>query len=99
MADCPLHVESSDNRGIAAWFKAGMPSGFPVVARCLLCGTDGLLYPNVELDDPNGSGEFQPTLICPRCSAPAAERSLRAEAEAFGYELNDQSVFGARAAA
>jgi hypothetical protein len=91
-ADCPLHGPR-DNRGLLAFFKAGQPGGFPMAARCALCGDDGLLYPNVEIDDPRRSGEFRPTLICPRCSRPSSEQALRTDAEAFGYLLNDRCVF------
>lgn len=92
--DCPLHL-AGDNRGIAAWFKAGMPHGFPYAAHCVICGAEGLMYPNVELDDPNRSGEHRPTLACPGCSQPAAEAALVREALDFGYLLNDRRVFAA----
>jgi hypothetical protein len=96
-ADCPLHGPG-DNRGIAAFFKAGMPNAFPMVAHCALCGTEGLMYPDVELDDPTINAgappRHRPTLICPRCSTPAAERALRAEVERSGRDqLNDRQVF------
>lgn len=94
-ADCRLHP-AGDNRGIAAWFKAGMPSGFPTVAMCAICGAGGLLYPDVDLDDPRSEAdgiEHRPTLICPRCSSPAAERWLVNQAERFGYVLNPRRVF------
>jgi hypothetical protein len=95
---CPLHA-SGDNRGIRAWFEAGMPLGFPSPCRCMVCGADGLLYPNVELDDPKRSGGYRPTVVCPRCSTPAVERWLRMDAEEFGYELNGSRVFGQAVAA
>ena len=94
-ADCRLHPEG-DNRGIAAWFKAGMPNGFPLAATCAVCDTGGLLYPNVALDDPDSGvdgHEHRPTLICPKCSSPAAERRLVDDAEQFGYSLNPRRVF------
>lgn len=91
---CPVHSEPSDNRGLRAWFEAGMPLGFPMEATCSVCGAAGLLYPNVEIDDPNRSGEYHPTLICPCCSKPPSERALREDAEQFGYELRPVSVFG-----
>jgi hypothetical protein len=97
-AECPIHGVG-DNRGIAAWFKAGMPQGFPLAATCALCGASGLMYPNVELDDPARSGGYRPTLVCPRCSTPATERALVRDAESFGYELNPARVFGAAAVA
>lgn len=94
-ADCSLHP-AGDNRGIAAWLKAGMPSGFPAAATCAICGASGLLYPNVRLDDPESGAdgfEHRPTLICPRCSSPAAERRLVDDAERFGHSLNLRRVF------
>ncbi len=90
---CPIHTSSGDNRGIAAWFKAGMPTAFPFDALCSECGTEGLIYPNIEIDDPKRSGEYRRTLICPHCSGPGAEASLVADAIAFGHELNDRRVF------
>jgi len=95
-ADCTLHGPG-DNRGIAAYFKAGMPRGFPVRdCTCAICGTGGcLLYPNIAIDDPERDGKFHPTLICPRCSSPAAERALVRDAETFGYALNAERVFAA----
>lgn len=94
---CPVHTEPGDNRGIRAWFQTGLPGGFPSPATCMVCGADGLIYPNVEIDNPEGSGEYKPTLICPRCSTPAAEARLVAEAER--YQLNDKRVFGLAAVA
>jgi hypothetical protein len=92
---CALHGPR-DNRGIAAWFKAGMPAGFPMKARCAICrNSDCLLYPNVELDDPQRSGQSRPTLVCPTCSVPVVERALVADAEQFGYALNSRRIFGA----
>jgi hypothetical protein len=98
--DCSLHGPR-DNRGLAAYFKAGMPRGFPLVATCTLCGDEGLLYPSVELDcgDVPAGEAPGPTLICPRCSRPTLERALRAGAESFGYELNARTVFAMEAAA
>lgn len=96
IAECALHGPG-DNRGIAAHFKAGMPNGFPLVATCTLCRAEGLLYPSVPLDKgevPAGEAP-SPTLICPCCSCPALEDSLRREAEDFGYQLNDRRVFPA----
>lgn len=93
VVSCPVHPDPRDNRGLRAYFEAGQPGGFPMVASCAICGTEGLLYPNVELDDPARSGEFRPTLICPRHSVPSHERALRADADQFGYELNEQRVF------
>lgn len=99
VADCPIHKQG-DLRGIGAYFKAGMPGGFPMEANCMTCGAAGLMYPNVEIDDPNGSGEYRPTLVCPRCSHPANEAALIREAEASGlYQLNGKRVFGAMAVA
>lgn len=76
-----------------------MPNGFPYPANCAICGADGLMYPSIQQDrgelPPGEAGP--PTLICPRCSQPAAERGLRREAEAFGYQLNDRTIFGAAA--
>lgn len=91
-ADCPLH-DAHDLRGLAAFFKAGMPSAFPMPAYCAICRAPGLLYPNIELDDPKRSGEDRPTLVCPRCSKPAAESHLVADAQQFGHQLNDNRVF------
>lgn len=98
--ECPLHTKPGDNRGIGAWFKAGMPLGFPMVdCTCSVCGTSGcLIYPNIEHDDPKRSGENRRTLICPSCSTPGAERALVADAEQFGYSLNPHRVFAAVAA-
>lgn len=93
-ADCTLHGPG-DNRGIAAYFAAGQPRGFPLVARCSVCGAGGLLYPNIDIDDPKRDGAFRPTLVCPGCSVPAGERALRADAENFGYVLNERLVFPA----
>lgn len=99
-ADCALH-HGSDMRGIAAYFAAGMPLGFPLLANCAICSADSLMYPSIPLDAGHLlAGEAPPpTLVCPRCSAPAAERALREEAEAFGYVLNDRVVFGLAVAA
>jgi hypothetical protein len=91
-ADCTVHGPR-DLRGIAAFFKAGMPGGFPMEANCAICGAPGLLYPNIELDDPKRSGENRRTLVCPECSGPAAETALRADAQQFGYRLNERRVF------
>lgn len=98
-ADCPLH-EPGDNRGIAAFYKAGLPLAFPLVARCHDCHTEGLMYPNIDLDDPkrdvDPTTSPKPTLICPRCSRRGGvglERALVDDAESFGYELNDRRVF------
>lgn len=91
--DCTLHGVG-DNRGLAAYFKAGMPNAFPCVATCSLCRSDGLLYPNVGLD--TGTGGYKPTVVCPRCSAPVCERALVAEVEASGlHKLNTRRVFSA----
>jgi hypothetical protein len=105
VADCPLHRGPGDLRGIAAYFKAGMPKGFPMVAHCAICKTEGLMYPNIELDDAkreaigDAKRGYKPTLICPCCSTPAAERALRIEVEGVGYyDLNQRSVFGLVAA-
>jgi hypothetical protein len=95
IAECPVHAKPGDNRGIAAFFKAGMPCAFPMAANCAVCDADGLMYPNVGIDDPNGDGQYRPTLICPTCSKPAAERALVREAQDFGHKLNDARVFGA----
>lgn len=96
--DCELHGPG-DNRGIAAFYRAGMPLAFPSYANCMLCGAAGLMYPDVELDDPNhepdGPTKHRPTLICPRCSTPRAEQALRSEVEVSGlHKLNGRSVFG-----
>lgn len=91
--DCKVHGYG-DNRGIAAFFKAGMPGGFPMVANCATCRSEGLMYPNVHLDNSKGSAEHRPTLVCPRCSTPTQERALRQEVEASGlHRLNERSVF------
>lgn len=100
-AECRLHPPG-DNRGLAAWFRAGMPHGFPLTATCAVCGSGGLLYPDVDRDDPESGVdgfEHRPTLVCPACSAPAVERGLVTEAERFGYVLNTARVFGAEVAA
>lgn len=98
---CPVHPEPSDARGLAAFYKAGMPLAFPLEGCvCSICSTAGcVMYPDVELDDPGGKGiRHRPTLICPHCSSPAAERRLRAEVEETGrYVLNAASVFGVAA--
>lgn len=94
---CPLHVEPSDNRGLRAWFEAGMPRGFPQPMTCGVCGSEGLSYPNVNQMMPDREFGYRPTLICPKCSTPYLEARLRAELEAngFGYMLvNDRRVFG-----
>lgn len=89
---CPIH-EAGDNRGLRAWFEAGLPLGFPMQdCTCMVCGTGGsMIYPDVKLDKGEGHA---PTLICPRCSVPASEARLRREAVEFGYELKAVSVFG-----
>lgn len=89
---CKVHP-AGDNRGIAAWFKAGMPNGFPVECVCAICGTGALLYPNVELDDPEGDGGFLPTAVCPRCSRPSCEAALVSASRGRGYVLNARRVF------
>jgi hypothetical protein len=103
IADCPVHAKPGDNRGLRAFFQAGMPGAFPSAATCSICGADGLMYPDVELDDPKGApgpAKHRPTLICPSCSSPAAERALVREVEASGrHQLNGARVFGARAVA
>lgn len=93
-ADCPLHG-AGDNRGIAAFFRAGMPKAFPFDATCTVCGTPGLMYPDVVLDDPNsGFPQHRPTLVCPHCSQPAAEHALVSEVLTAGlHQLNDRRVF------
>lgn len=96
-AGCPLH-EPRDNRGLRAFYEAGMPLGFPMDAWCAICGSEGLMYPNINIDDPGRNADpqhdsFGPTLACPRCSVPAVERALVADASQFGYELNDKRVF------
>lgn len=93
-SECPLHPPG-DNRSLAAWFRAGMPNGFPLAAKCAACGAVGLMYPDTVLDAPEAAGghEHRPTLICPRCSSPAAERVLVAAAERFGYTLKPVRVF------
>jgi hypothetical protein len=99
--DCELHGPG-DNRGLRAFFEAGMPSSFPLVASCAICDAESLMFPDTELDDPtkevDPAVERPPTLICPRCSAPSQERSLRTDAEEFGYELNSRAVFGVASA-
>lgn len=98
--DCPLH-KSGDLRGLGAFFRAGMPLGFPMEATCAICKAPSLLYPDIEQDKPTDDGpvKHRPTLVCPRCSTPAAERSLRAEVEGSGlHQLNSRTVFGAVAA-
>lgn len=95
VADCPLHT-GGDNRGIGAFFKAGMPRAFPTAASCWICGAEGLLYPNVQIDD--GTDGFKPTLVCPQCSTASCERALVAEVEAAGrHRLNPCRVFSAQA--
>jgi hypothetical protein len=96
--DCGLHGPS-DNRGLRAFFEANMPMAFPCTAFCALCGAEGLMYPSVELDRGDvPAGEAPgPTLVCPSCSSPVCEMTLRAEAEEFGYVLNGRSVFGSAA--
>lgn len=93
---CPIHSEPSDNRGLRAWFEAGMPQGFPMPATCGVCGSDGLMYPDVDLENPEKPFEHTPTLICPSCSTPYVEARLRARCEANGYagRLNSKRVFG-----
>ena len=99
-AQCPTH-KAGDNRGLRAFFEAGMPEAFPTACRCALCGAEGLLYPNVGLDSPprEAIGDaarlgHRPTVICPRCSSTGAERALVAEVEASGlHNLNDTRVF------
>ncbi|HLY83731.1 MAG TPA: hypothetical protein VKQ71_12130, partial [Acidimicrobiales bacterium] len=75
---CPLHIGPSDNRGIRAFFEAGMPRGFPMKdCTCMVCKQGGcLIYPNIELDDPKRSGAYRPTLVCSRCSVPSVEAAL-----------------------
>lgn len=91
---CAVHGPG-DNRGIAAWFRAGMPQGFPMTnCTCAICGSNGCcMYPDVDLDDKTKPFVHTPTLICPRCSTPALEASRRAVSEARGYLLNDSRVF------
>lgn len=97
VAKCPVHPEPTDNRGLRAFYQAGMPKGFPSAATCTICGSDGLMYPDIELDDPkrgdDGPPKHRPTLVCPQCSGPGGERRLRSEAEDFGYVLNERAVF------
>jgi hypothetical protein len=35
IAECPLHKGPGDLRGLAAYFKAGQPLGFPLSANCM----------------------------------------------------------------
>jgi hypothetical protein len=94
-AECEIHGPG-DLRGIGAFFRAGMPGAMPMGAQCAICGADSLLYPNVEIDHPNGSGEFVRTLVCPNCSTPAAEDLIRGGIEALGVQsLNARRVFAA----
>jgi hypothetical protein len=94
VANCQIHGRD-DLRGLAAYLRAGSPRGFPLDVTCALCGAPSLMYPSVALD----RGEIPadaappPTTVCPRCSHPAAERALRREAVAYGYDLNDKMVF------
>lgn len=97
-ADCTIHGPG-DNRGLAAFYRAGMSKAFPCAAACAICGHDGLMYPDVELDrveiDREGDGHrHRPTLICPSCSSATAERSLVAEVVGSGlHPLNERRVF------
>jgi hypothetical protein len=95
--ECKVHSKPTDNRGLRAFFEAGMPLGFPMVATCAICGDEGLMYPDIEAEDVTkeiGPAESRPpTLVCPRCSQPVCERRLRTEAVDFGYTLNSQVVF------
>jgi hypothetical protein len=89
--DCTLHPAPGDNRGLAAYFKAGMPLAFPSQATCAKCGAEGLMYPRVEADD----NPAAPTVVCPNCSTSAAESLLRFRIEYEGlHKLNGKSVFG-----
>jgi hypothetical protein len=88
--DCPVHKKPGDNRGLAAFFAAGMPFAFPSKATCGTCGAEGLMYPNVQHAEPG-----DPTLICPNCSTRSAESLLRFRLELEGlHKLNGKSVFG-----
>jgi hypothetical protein len=98
-AACPIHGPS-DNRGLRAFFRAGMPLGFPYDAICTICRSDGLMYPDVRLD----SGEsdeppaHRPTLVCPTCSSAAGEHALVTEVLASGlHQLNARRVFAGAA--
>lgn len=99
---CPIHTGQSDNRGIRAFFEAGMPQAFPSSCTCAVCGADSLMYPSVDLEngdvDVNAPGySYERTVICPNCSTPYLEARLRAKCEANGYghgRLNSKRVFG-----
>lgn len=95
IAACPLHVGPGDNRGLRAFYQAGMPLAFPMVATCAICGTEGLMYPDVELEESSQApARHRPTLICPRCSRPSLERALVVEVLVTArHRLNDRRVF------
>lgn len=87
--DCTLHGPG-DNRGLRAFFQAGMPLAFPSRMTCGKCGAEGLGYPELEADPPG-----QPTMICPNCSTRAAESLLRFRIDREGlHKLNGKSVLG-----
>lgn len=91
---CPLHSAPNDNRGIAAFLRAGMPLAFPMPATCARCGAEGLLYPNVDPTAPRAAADYRPTLVCPRCSRPADEGALIAGVVTSGmHRLNTRRVF------
>jgi hypothetical protein len=98
---CPIHTEPGDNRGIRAWFLAGLPGGFPMVnVTCAVCGcADCLMYPSPEQDEWADEHDGEPTkhfpsTVCPRCSTPGVERRLVAAVERQGlHKLNPTRVF------
>lgn len=94
-AECPIHGPN-DLRGLRAYYEAGMPLAFPATATCARCGAEGLMYPDVALDDPSTPGPpaSRPTLVCPTCSTPQAEHVLILEVLASGlHKLNGRRVF------
>ena len=94
---CPIH-KPGDNRGLAAYFRAGMPEAFPTPATCATCGANGLLYPNVS--ESQSPPRHHPTLICPHCSTPETEALMLATIHQDGYhQLNSARVFAAAASA
>ena len=98
--DCPLH-KPGDNRGLAAWLRAGQPMGFPMEdCTCAVCGAGGsMIYPDWRLEESGKRGDKMPdvdhgpSLVCPRCSSRNVEAFLRYKAESLGHDLKPVGVF------
>jgi hypothetical protein len=89
---CPLHGPG-DNRGLAAFFRAGMPGAFPSSITCGRCGSEALMYPDWG-EDEGAPAQHRPTTVCPECSSPAVESWIRFKVEEQGvHQLNSSCVF------